>query len=135
MLPERLCNYICSLRPNEEKLAYSVIFEMNNDADVLHAQVAKTVICSDRRFTYEEAQTIMNAMDKPLPMIWHCLVNTLLWMVLKKIHKGNGQWRCFSSITSRSNYAPSVSREVPSDLTDPKCALKLTKRDTPSLLM
>ena len=71
MLPERLCNFICSLRPNEEKLAYSVIFEMNNEADVLRAEVAKTVICSDRRFTYEEAQTIIER-----PMIWHCLANT-----------------------------------------------------------
>ena len=67
MLPERLCNYICSLRPNEEKLAYSVIFEMNNDADVLHAQVAKTVICSDRRFTYEEAQTIIERNGQASP--------------------------------------------------------------------
>ena len=67
MLPERLCNYICSLRPNEEKLAYSVIFEMNNNADVLHAQVAKTVICSDRRFTYEEAQTIIERNGQASP--------------------------------------------------------------------
>ena len=67
MLPERLCNYICSLRPNEEKLAYSVIFEMNNNADVLHAQVAKTVTCSDRRFTYEEAQTIIERNGQASP--------------------------------------------------------------------
>ena len=67
MLPERLCNYICSLRPNEEKLAYSVIFEMNNDADVLRAEVAKTVICSDRRFTYEEAQTIIERNGQASP--------------------------------------------------------------------
>ena len=67
MLPERLCNYICSLRPNEEKLAYSVIFEMNNHADVLHAQVAKPVICSDRRFTYEEAQTIIERNGQASP--------------------------------------------------------------------
>ena len=55
------------LRPNEEKLAYSVIFEMNNDADVLHAQVAKTVICSDRRFTYEEDQTIIERNGQASP--------------------------------------------------------------------
>ena len=67
MLPERLCNYICSLRPNEEKLAYSVIFEMNNEADVLRAEVAKTVICSDRRFTYEEAQTIIERNGQASP--------------------------------------------------------------------
>lgn len=56
MLPERLCNFICSLRPDEEKLAYSVIFEMNEKAEVLHSRVVHTVIKSDRRFTYEEAQ-------------------------------------------------------------------------------
>ena len=67
MLPERLCNFICSLRPNEEKLAYSVIFEMNNEADVLRAEVAKTVICSDRRFTYEEAQTIIERNGQASP--------------------------------------------------------------------
>ena len=56
MLPERLCNFICSLRPDEEKLAYSVIFEMNEKAEVLHSRVVHTIIKSDRRFTYEEAQ-------------------------------------------------------------------------------
>lgn len=56
MLPERLCNFLCSLRPNEEKLAYSVIFEMNERAEVKNSRVVHTVIKSDRRFTYEEAQ-------------------------------------------------------------------------------
>ena len=56
MLPERLCNFICSLRPDEEKLAYSVIFEMNEKAEVLHSRVVHTIIKSNRRFTYEEAQ-------------------------------------------------------------------------------
>lgn len=59
MLPERLCNFICSLRPNEEKLAYSVIFAINEQGDVKEARVAHTVINSDRRFTYEEAQQII----------------------------------------------------------------------------
>ncbi len=56
MLPERLCNGICSLRPNEEKLAYSVLFKMDDDANVQAYKIARTVICSNRRFTYEEAQ-------------------------------------------------------------------------------
>ena len=56
MLPERLCNFLCSLRPDEEKLAYSVIFEMNDKAEVKKSRVVHTVIRSDRRFTYEEAQ-------------------------------------------------------------------------------
>ena len=59
MLPERLCNLLCSLRPNEEKLAYSAIFEMNDRAEVKNARIAKTVIKSDQRFTYEEAQAII----------------------------------------------------------------------------
>ena len=59
MLPERLCNLLCSLRPNEEKLAYSAIFEMNDKAEVKKSRIVKTVIKSDRRFTYEEAQAII----------------------------------------------------------------------------
>ena len=59
MLPERLCNFICSLRPNEEKLAYSVIFTLNDNAEVKDYRIRHTVIKSDRRFTYEEAQAII----------------------------------------------------------------------------
>lgn len=56
MLPEHLCNHICSLRPDEDKLAYSVIFQMDEDAHVLGYEICHTVIRSNRRFTYEEAQ-------------------------------------------------------------------------------
>lgn len=59
MLPERLCNFICSLRPDEERLAYSVIFEMNEKAEVKNYRIRHTVIKSNRRFTYEEAQQII----------------------------------------------------------------------------
>jgi ribonuclease R len=59
MLPERLCNQLCSLRPDEEKLAYSVIFEMNDKAEVKRSRIVHTVIKSNRRFTYEEAQAII----------------------------------------------------------------------------
>ena len=59
MLPERLCNFICSLRPDEEKLAYSVIFDMNEKAEVKNYRICHTVIRSNRRFTYEEAQNII----------------------------------------------------------------------------
>lgn len=59
MLPERLCNLLCSLRPNEEKLAYSVIFTLNDKAEVLNHRIVHTVIKSDRRFTYEEAQQVI----------------------------------------------------------------------------
>ena len=61
MLPEHLCNGICSLRPNEEKLAFSCIFEMNANAQVIKHKIARTVINSNRRFTYEEAQEIIES--------------------------------------------------------------------------
>lgn len=59
MLPEHLSNGICSLRPDEDKLTYSVIFQMNDEAEVKHYEIAKTVTRSDRRFTYEEAQQVI----------------------------------------------------------------------------
>lgn len=59
MLPEHLCNFLCSLRPNEEKLAYSVIFTMNDKAEVKKFEIRRAVIKSDRRFTYEEVQDII----------------------------------------------------------------------------
>ena len=59
MLPEKLCNQLCSLRPNEEKLSYSVIFKMNDKGEVKDSHITKTIINSNRRFTYEEAQDII----------------------------------------------------------------------------
>ncbi len=59
MLPERLSNGICSLRPNEEKLTFSAIFELDSKANVVNSRIGRTVIESDRRFTYEEAQEII----------------------------------------------------------------------------
>ena len=59
MLPERLCNYICSLRPDEDKLTYSVIFHMNEKAEVKNWKLAHTVTRSDRRFSYEEVQKVL----------------------------------------------------------------------------
>ena len=59
MLPEHLSNFICSLRPDEEKLTYSCIFTINDLAEVIDYKLARTVIKSDRRFTYEEAQEII----------------------------------------------------------------------------
>ena len=63
MLPERLCNFICSLRPDEEKLAYSAIFEMTDKGEVKNSRIVHTVIKSDRRFTYEEAQQIIETKE------------------------------------------------------------------------
>lgn len=63
MLPERLCNFICSLRPDEEKLAYSVIFKMTPEAEITDWRLVHTVIKSSRRFTYEEAQARIEGQD------------------------------------------------------------------------
>jgi ribonuclease R len=60
MLPERLSNGVCSLRPNEDKLCFSAIFEMTENAILTKQWFGKTVIHSDRRFTYEEAQEIID---------------------------------------------------------------------------
>ena len=59
MLPEHLSNGICSLRPDEDKLTFSCIFEMNENAEVLKSRIARTVTRSNRRFTYEEAQNVI----------------------------------------------------------------------------
>ncbi len=59
MLPEKLSNNVCSLRPNEEKLTFSAVFTMNQKAEVTNRWFGKTIINSDRRFTYEEAQEII----------------------------------------------------------------------------
>ena len=63
MLPERLCNFICSLRPDEEKLCYSVIFLLDQDANVKNYHIAHTVIKSNRRYAYEEVQDILTGHD------------------------------------------------------------------------
>lgn len=59
MLPEKLSNNICSLRPNEEKLCFSAVFELNENAEIINEWFGKTIINSDKRFTYEEAQMII----------------------------------------------------------------------------
>jgi ribonuclease R len=60
MLPERISNYLCSLRPHEEKLCFSAVFEMNEQAEILREWFGRTVIRSDRRFTYREAQLVID---------------------------------------------------------------------------
>lgn len=61
MLPEKLCNNLCSLRPDEDKLTYSVVFTLNDKAEVKKARICRTIIRSNRRFTYEEVQEILTA--------------------------------------------------------------------------
>ena len=71
MLPERLCNYICSLRPDEEKLAYSVVFDMDDNAEVKKFRIVHTVIKSNRRYAYEEVQELIenNRPDPSKPFV------------------------------------------------------------------
>ena len=64
MLPEELCNDKCSLRPNEDKLCMSVIFTMDSDAHVLKHKICRTVICSNARLNYDEAQEIIESQDR-----------------------------------------------------------------------
>lgn len=70
MLPEKLSNDLCSLRPNEEKLTFSAVFELDDEAQVQNEWFGRAVILSDRRFTYEEAQAVIEgrteAQNEPL---------------------------------------------------------------------
>lgn len=59
MLPEKLSNELCSLRPNEEKLCFSAVFELSPEAEIRNSWFGRTIIYSDRRFTYEEAQEVI----------------------------------------------------------------------------
>ena len=63
MLPEKLCNNVCSLRPDEEKLTFSVVFEMDDEAKIYDKWIGKTIIKSCRRYTYEEVQTMIEGGD------------------------------------------------------------------------
>ncbi len=59
MLPEHLCNFVCSLRPNEDKLCYSAIFDLDENADIRASRIVHTIIRSKRRYAYEEAQQVL----------------------------------------------------------------------------
>ncbi|CAM1369361.1 Ribonuclease R [Tenacibaculum sediminilitoris] len=67
MLPEMLSNGVCSLRPNEEKLTFSAVFEMNEKAQVINQWFGRTVTYSDKRFAYEEAQVIIESKNNIIP--------------------------------------------------------------------
>ena len=83
MLPERLSNGICSLKPNEDRLAFSVIFTINNEGKILDTWYGKTVIHSDRRYSYEEAQAIIEGVDGDYSTEVR-LLNTLAQKIRKK---------------------------------------------------
>lgn len=66
MLPERLSNHICSLNPSEDKLTYSAVFEINDKSEVISEWFGRTIINSDRRFSYNEAQQVIDTGDGDL---------------------------------------------------------------------
>jgi len=67
MLPEVLSNFACSLRPNEEKYTFSAIFQLNNKAEIIDSWFGRTIIYSDQRFAYEEAQSIIETKSDIIP--------------------------------------------------------------------
>jgi len=80
MLPEHLSNMVCSLRPNEEKLTFSAVFEMDDEATIHSEWFGRTVINSNQRFTYEEVQTMIEGGDGPYKddiLVFHALSSKL----------------------------------------------------------
>jgi ribonuclease R len=73
MLPEILSNNVCSLRPKEEKLTFSAVFELNEEAEVVKEWFGRTIINSDRRFTYEEVQEILEGKEGDFKVELHLL--------------------------------------------------------------
>jgi ribonuclease R len=63
MLPEKISNELCSLRPNEDKYTFSVVFQITNRGEIKHKWIGRTIIHSDHRFTYEDVQTIIDTKD------------------------------------------------------------------------
>jgi ribonuclease R len=80
MLPEHLSNNICSLTPNEDKLTYSAVFELNDKSEVLNEWFGRTIINSDKRFSYNEAQEVIDTGDgdmKEQVLVLHRLAQQL----------------------------------------------------------
>jgi len=88
MLPEKLSNGVCSLRPNEEKLTFSAVFKMNLEGEILDKWIGKTVIYSDRRFAYEDAQERIESKEGDYAKE----INTLndIALILRKARFKNG---------------------------------------------
>lgn len=82
MLPEVLSNDLCSLRPNEDRLAFSAVFEMTAEAEIVNAWYGQTIINSDKRFSYEEAQKVLDTKSGP-----HLADLTILMTLGRKLRK------------------------------------------------
>ena len=86
MFPEQLSNVICSLRPEEEKLCYAAVFELDSNASVIHEWFGRTVIFSDKRFTYNEAQELLEDGEGPFKDALN-LLNRLAHLLRKRRFK------------------------------------------------
>jgi len=88
MLPEKISNELCSLRPNEDKYCFAAIFEMNKEAEIVNEWFGRTIIHSDKRFTYEEAQVVLETKEGPLAKELET-INKLAYILRKeKFKKG-----------------------------------------------
>ncbi len=88
MLPEVLSNDLCSLRPNEDRLAFSAVFELTPDAQIVNAWYGQTIIHSDKRFSYEEAQTVLD--EEKGPFLAELQIMMTLGRKLRKKRYANG---------------------------------------------
>lgn len=88
MLPEKLSNGVCSLRPNEDKLTFAVVLEMNAQAEVLNTWFGKTIIHSKRRFSYEEAQERLESKEGDLAQELSILNELAKQLKEKRFKKG-----------------------------------------------
>lgn len=88
MLPERLSNFLCSLRPHEDKLAFSVVFEMDENAKIYSTWFGRTVIHSDHRFAYEDAQSCIETGEGPLAEEVNLLNSIAIKLRKGRMHSG-----------------------------------------------
>ena len=90
MLPEKLSNLVCSLRPDEEKLCFAAIIEINDNGDILNNWLGKTVIRSNKRFTYADAQELIEADNENTPMSTEIKVLDRLAKILRNTRLAQG---------------------------------------------
>ena len=88
MLPEVLSNDLCSLRPNEDRLAFSAVFELDSDAHIKSEWYGQTIIHSDKRFSYEDAQEVLDKQDGPLLAELNIMMT--LGRILRRKRHANG---------------------------------------------
>ena len=135
MLPERLCNFICSLRPNEEKLAYSAIFRMNEKGEVLNWHLRIPLSVPTAASPTRRRSTSSSATARPRPKTSLSPANTPSPCRKVVLRRATLPKRCSGSTDWPSNCGRSASSMAPSALTAPRCALRLTRKAAPCLPM